>query len=181
MPRKQQRGAGFLDFMNSDPKKKIETNTKKIEELKKDSDTKCDAIKKANDEKIKSLTDENAKLQAQVDAKANVKPDESIVSRFSNLFSFGKSASEPEAKASEAKASEAKASEAKPDDVKLEKQFNSDVGGPVKPDVGGPDKPDVGGPDKPVGNRFIGGRKSKKQNRKAAIASKSKRRKSNKK
>lgn len=168
MPRKQQHGAGFLDFMNSDPKKKIETNTKKIEELKKDSDTKCDAIKKANDEKIKSLTDENAKLQAQVDAKANVKPDESIVSRFSNLFSFGKSASEPEAKASEAKASEAK-----PDDVKLEKQFNSDVGGPVKSDVGGPDKP--------VGNRFIGGRKSKKQNRKAAIASKSKRRKSNKK
>ena len=160
MPRKQQHGAGFLDFMNSDPKKKIETNTKKIEELKKDSDTKCDAIKKANDEKIKSLTDENAKLQAQVDAKANVNPAESIVSRFSNLFSFGKSASEPEAKASEAKASEAK-----PDDVKLEKQFNSDVGGP----------------DKPVGNRFIGGRKSKKQNRKAAIASKSKRRKSNKK
>lgn len=168
MPRKQQHGAGFLDFMNSDPKKKIETNTKKIEELKKDSDTKCDAIKKANDEKIKSLTDENAKLQAQVDAKANEKPAESIASRFSNLFSFGKSASEPEAKASEAKASEAK-----PDDVKLEKQFNSDVGGP--------DKPDVGGPDKPVGNRFIGGRKSKKQNRKAAIASKSKRRKSNKK
>ena len=180
MPRKQQHGAGFLDFMNSDPKKKIETNTKKIEELKKDSDTKCDAIKKANDEKIKSLTDENAKLQAQVVAKANENPDESIVSRFSNLFSFGKSASEPEAKASEAK----------PDDVKLEKQFNSDVGGPVKPDVGGPVKPDVGGPvkpddvggpDKPVGGRHFGGRKSKKQNRKAAIASKSKRRKSNKK
>ena len=155
MPRKQQHGAGFLDFMNSDPKKKIETNTKKIEELEKDSHTKCDAIKKANDEKIKSLTDENAKLQAQVDAKANEKPTESIASRFTNLFSFGKSASEPEAKAPEA--------EVKP----VIKET-------VKPD-------DVGGPDKPVGNRFIGGRKSKKQNRKAAIASKSKRRKSNKK
>ena len=70
MPRNQQRGAGILDFMNSDPKKKIETNTKKIAELEKDSETKCEAIKKANAEKIKSLTDENAKLQAQVDAKA---------------------------------------------------------------------------------------------------------------
>lgn len=169
MPRKQQRGAGFLDFMNSDPKKKIETNTKKIEELEKDSETKCDAIKKANDEKIKSLTDENAKLQAQVDAKANEKPTESIASRFSNLFSFGKSASE-----AEAKASETKASEVKPDDVKLEKQ--------VKPDEDGPVKPVMEEPGKPVGGRLFGGRKSKKQNRKSAVtAGKSKRRKSNKK
>jgi predicted nuclease with TOPRIM domain len=171
MPRKQQRGAGFLDFMNSDPKKKIETNTKKIEELEKDSDTKCDAIKKANDEKIKSLTDENAKLQAQVDAKANEKPSESIASRFSNLFSFGKSASE--AKASEAKASETKASETKPDDVKLKEQF--------KPGVDVPVKPVMEEPVKPVGGRHFGGRKSKKQNRKSVVASKSKRRKSNKK
>ena len=166
MPRKQQHGAGLLDFMNSDPKKKIETNTTKIEELEKDSETKCEAIKKANADKIKSLTDENAKLQAQVDAKANEKPVGSFASQISSLFSFGKSASEPEAKASEAKASEAKASEVKPDDVKLEKQF--------KPDVDGPDKP-------AVGNRLFGGRKSKKQNRKSAIAGKSKRRKSNKK
>ena len=155
MPRKQQRGAGILDFMNSDPKKKIETNAQKIKELEKDSETKCDAIKKANDEKIKSLTDENAKLQAQVVAKANEKPAESIVSRFSNLFSFGKSASEPEAKPDIKDT-------VKHDDVKLEEQ--------VKPDVGGP-----------VGNRFIGGRKSKKHNRKSVVASKSKRRKSNKK
>ena len=172
MPRKQQRGAGLFDFMNSDPKKKIETNTKKIEELEKDSETKCEAIKKANDEKIKSLTNENAKLQAQVDAKANEKPSESIASRFSNLFSFGKSASEPEAKASEVK----------PDDVKLEKQVKPVIKETVKPDdvklneQSNPD--DVG--QKP-GNRLFGGRKSKKQNRKAAIASKSKRRKSNKK
>jgi len=160
MPRKQQHGAGFLDFLNSDPKKKIETNTKKIEELEKDSETKCDAIKKANDEKIKILTVENTKLQAQVDAKANEKPAESITSRFSNFFSFGQSAevkdkpvdaeAEDKAKAPEAevKSVEAKAPEA---DVK-----------PV------------------VGNRLFGGRKSKKQNRKSA-AGKSKRRKSNKK
>jgi predicted nuclease with TOPRIM domain len=152
MPQKQQHGAGFLDFMNSDPKKKIETNTKKIEELEKDSETKCDAIKKANDEKIKSLTDENAKLQAQVDAKYNEKPTESITSRFSNLFSFGKSASDAEAKASDA--------EVKSVDAEV-KAPEGDVN-PV------------------VGKRFFGGRKSKKQNRKAA-ASKSKRRKSNKK
>lgn len=163
MPRNQQRGAGILDFMNSDPKKKIETNTKKIEELEKDSHTKCDAIKKANDEKIKSLTDENAKLQAQVDAKANEKPTESIASRFTNLFSFGKSASEPEAKAPEAEVKPVIKETVKPDDVKLNEQSNPD-------DVG--QKP---------GNRLFGGRKSKKQNRKAAIASKSKRRKSNKK
>jgi predicted nuclease with TOPRIM domain len=151
MPRKQQRGAGLFDFMNSDPKKKIETNTKKIEELEKDSETKCEAIKKANDEKIKSLTDENAKLQAQVDAKANEKPTESIASRFSNLFSFGKSASE------------AKAPEDKPS-TDVEDQSSTDV--EVKP---------------VVGNRLFGGRKSKKQNRKSVVAGKSKRRKSNKK
>jgi len=159
MPRKQQHGSGFLDFMNSDPKKKIETNTKKIEELEKDSETKCEAIKKANDEKIKSLTDENAKLQAQVDAKANEKPTESIASRFSNLFSFGKSASE------------AKAPEDKPS-TDVEDQSSTDV--EVKPVVEEPVKP-------VVGNRLFGGRKSKKQNRKSVVAGKSKRRKSNKK
>ena len=163
MPRKQQHGAGLFDFMNSDPKKKIETNTKKIEELEKDSETKCEAIKKANDEKIKSLTDENAKLQAQVEAKANEKPAESIASRFTNLFSFGKSASDAEVKAPEAEVKPVIKETDKPDDVKLNEQSNPD-------DVG--QKP---------GNRLFGGRKSKKQNRKAAIASKSKRRKSNKK
>ena len=162
MPRKQQRGAGLFDFMNSDPKKKIETNTKKIEELEKDSETKCEAIKKANAEKIKSLTDENAKLQTQLDAKANEKPAESITSRFSNLFSFGQSASEPEAKAPEDKPST---------DVEDQSTTNAE------------DKPVIKEPVKPaVGNRLFGGRKSKKQNHKsAAAAGKSKRRKSNKK
>ena len=161
MPRKQQRGAGLFDFMNSDPKKKIETNTKKIAELEKDSETKCEAIKKANAEKIKSLTDENAKLKAQVEAKSNEKSAESITSRFSNLFSFGQSASEPEAKAPEDKPST---------DVEDQSTTNAE------------DKPVMEEPVKPaVGNRIIGGRKSKKQNRKSLIASKSKRRKSNKK
>ena len=163
MPRKQQHGAGFLDFMNSDPKKKIETNTKKIEELEKDSETKCEAIKKANAEKIKSLTDENAKLQAQVDAKANEKPAESIASRFSGLFSFGQSASEDKDKPVEVEDNaEDKASEANPVEAKAPEAD-------VKP---------------VVGNRLFGGRKSKKQNRKSAVATaagKSKRRKSNKK
>lgn len=158
MPRKQQHGSGFLDFMNSDPKKKIETNTKKIEELEKDSETKCEAIKKANAEKIKSLTDENAKLQAQVDAKANEKPTESITSRFSNLFSFGQSA--------EAKAPDADAEVKAPEDEA--KASDEDV------------KP-VEAKAPLVGNRQFGGRKSKKQNRKSAAASKSKRRKSTKK
>ena len=164
MPRKQQHGAGFLDFMNSDPKKKIETNTKKIEELEKDSETKCEAIKKANAEKIKSLTDENAKLQAQVDAKANEKPAESIASRFSGLFSFGQSA------------------EAKDKPVDAEdKAEDKSVDAEAKPVEAKAPEADV----KPVvGNRLFGGRKSKKQNRKSAVAtaaSKSKRRKSNKK
>jgi predicted nuclease with TOPRIM domain len=170
MPRKQQHGAGFLDFMNSDPKKKIETNTKKIEELEKDSETKCEAIKKANAEKIKSLTDENAKLQAQVDAKANEKPAESIASRFSGLFSFGQSA-EAKDKPVEAKAPEA---EDKPVEVKAPDTE-------AKPVEAKAPEADV----KPVvGNRLFGGRKSKKQNRKSAVAAaagKSKRRKSNKK
>ena len=164
MPRKQQHGAGFLDFMNSDPKKKIQTNSKKIEELEKDSETKCEAIKKTNADKIKSLTDENAKLQAQVDVKANEKPAESITSRFSNLFSFGQSAPDAEAKAPEVKPST--------DAVNVDN---------VNPGV---DNPGVGNPgvDNPgVGNRLFGGRKSKKQNRKSAAPGKSKRRKSNKK
>ena len=173
MPRKQQHGAGFLDFMNSDPKKKIQTNAKKIEELEKDSETKCEAIKKTNADKIKSLTDENAKLQAQVDAKANEKPAESITSRFSKLFSFDKSAPDAEAKAPEVKPST--------DAVKVD-NVNTGVEGPVNTGVEGPVNI---GEDKPVvpvvGNRLFGGRKSKKQNRKSVAPGKSKRRKSNKK
>lgn len=165
MPRKQQHGAGFLDFLNSDPKKKIETNTKKMEELEKDSDTKCDAIKKANDEKIKILTVENTKLQAQVDAKANEKPAESITSRLSNLFSFGQSA-EAKDKPVDAEAEDkAKAPEDKSVDAEVKSVEAKAPEADVKP---------------MVGNRLFGGRKSKKQNRKSA-AGKSKRRKSTKK
>ena len=166
MPRKQQHGSGFLDFMNSDPKKKIETNTKKIEELEKDSETKCEAIKKANAEKIKSLTDENAKLQAQVDAKANEKPTESITSRFSNLFSFGQSA-EAKAPDAEAKASETEVKAPEASEAEVKQAEDKAPEADVKP---------------AVGNRLFGGRKSKKQNRKSAVAAgKSKRRKSSKK
>ena len=97
---KQQRGAGLLDFMVSDPKKRMEMNNQKIEELKKESETKCGEIQKANDAKIKKLEDDNVKLQEQVDAKANEGP--SIMSRFKNLFSSSAQAEEAKPKAEEA-------------------------------------------------------------------------------
>ena len=96
MPKRQsKRGGGLLDFLSSDPSKKIKANNDKIAELKKDSDIKCKAVQVANDDKIKKLEDANVLLQKQIDDKSKVdetsKADEvanpSMFSRFSGLFS----------------------------------------------------------------------------------------------
>ena len=96
MPKRQsKRGGGLLDFLSSDPSKKIKANTDKIAELTKDSDIKCKAVQVANDDKIKKLEDANVLLQKQIDDKSKVdetsKADEaanpSMFSRFSGLFS----------------------------------------------------------------------------------------------
>jgi len=96
MPKRQsKRGGGLLDFLSSDPSKKIKANNDKIAELKKDSDIKCKAVQVANDDKIKKLEDANVVLQKQIDdkskadevAKMNETTNPSMFSRFSGLFS----------------------------------------------------------------------------------------------
>ena len=83
MPRRQQRGAGILDFLSSDPSKKKEANLKKIADLEKESETKCDEIKKLNAVKIEKLNTENVALEEQINKK-NAKPE---TSWYSGLFS----------------------------------------------------------------------------------------------
>ena len=96
MPKRQsKRGGGLLDFLSSDPSKKIKANNYKIAELSKDSDIKCKAVQVANDDKIKKLVDANVLLQKQIDdkskvdevAKMNEASNPSMFSRFSDLFS----------------------------------------------------------------------------------------------
>ena len=96
MPKRQsKRGGGLLDFLSSDPSKKIKANNDKIAELKKDSDIKCKAVQVANDDKIKKIEDANVLLQKQIDdkskadevAKTNDASNPSMFSRFSGLFS----------------------------------------------------------------------------------------------
>lgn len=153
---KQQRGAGLLDFMVSDPKKRIEMNNKKIEELKKESETKCGEIQKANDAKVKKLEDDNVKLQEQVDAKANEGP--SIVSRFKNWFSSS-AQEEEKPQAGEAVKAEGEA-------VKAEGDQNPQEG-EAKPV--GDQKPQAEGEAKPmqaVGDRNLFGGKKKNKSKK---------------
>jgi len=83
MPRRQQRGAGLFDAFSSDPSKKKEVNLKKIEELKKESETKCEEIKKLNAVKIEKLNAENVALEE----KKNAKPE---TSWYSGLFTENK-------------------------------------------------------------------------------------------
>ena len=161
---KQQRGAGLLDFMVSDPKKRIEMNNQKIEELKKESETKCGEIQKANDAKIKKFEDDNVKLQEQVDAKANEGP--SIASRFKSWFS---SSDKPLAQAEEAKLATDKP-EAKPEgEAKPMEEEVKAEGEAVKAE----------GDQKPVGDRNLFG--GKKKNKSKKRKQRSNRRKSSKK
>ena len=150
---KQQRGAGLLDFMVSDPKKRMEMNNQKIEELKKESETKCGEIQKANDAKIKKLEDDNVKLQEQVDAKANEGP--SIMSRFKNLFSSSAQAEEAKPKAEEANPmkEEVKAEEANPMKEEVKAEGDKPMGqNPIDP--------------KPIGDRNLFGGKKKNKSKK---------------
>lgn len=149
----KQHGAGLLDFMVSDPKKRIEMNNKKIEEIKKESETKCGEIQKANDMKIKKLEDDNSKLQAQVDAKANEGP--SFASRFKSWFS----------------SDNAKAEEAKPiGDAKPMVKENDEEAKPIgdaKPMIKENDEEDKPmDQEKPIGDRNLFGGKKKNKSKK---------------
>jgi hypothetical protein len=108
--RKQQKGAGLLDILSSDPAKKIEANNKRIGELEKESEQKCADLKKKNDLKIADLKKKNEVLQKAADDKKvkDVKEAES-----GSFFDGVKNFFGP--KADEAKAPiEAKEGEAKP-------------------------------------------------------------------
>jgi hypothetical protein len=162
----KQHGAGILDFMVSDPKKRIEMNNKKIEEIKKESETKCSEIQKANDAKIKKLEDDNTKLEAQVEAKANEGP--SIMSRFKNLFS-----SDEAKPTGEVKVEENPMNKEKPLVEEQDKPVVEENDEEVKPMVKPMDQ------EKPVGDRnMFGGKKNKKSKKRKQ---KSNRRKSSKK
>jgi len=88
--RKQQKGAGLLDMLSSDPTKKIEANNKRIGELEKESEQKCDEIKKMNDQKIADLKKKNEELQKAADVKKAADAEEassgSYLSKFKGLF-----------------------------------------------------------------------------------------------
>lgn len=159
---KQQRGAGLLDFMVSDPKKRMEMNNQKIEELKKESETKCGEIQKANDAKIKKLEDDNVKLQEQVDAKANEGP--SIMSRFKNLFSSSSQAEEAKPKEEDVKAE----GDANPMKEEVKKEGENPMGqnpmgqNPIDQNPMGQKPIDQ----KPIGDRNLFGGKKKNKSKK---------------
>ena len=83
--RKQQKGAGILDFLSSDPAKQIETNNTRIGELEKESEQKCADLKKKNDLKIADLKKKNEELQKAADAKKA-----EVVKEAESGFSFSK-------------------------------------------------------------------------------------------
>ena len=165
MPKRQsKRGGGLLDFLSSDPSKKIKANNDKIAELKKDSDIKCKAVQVANDDKIKKLEDANVLLQKQIDdkskvdevAKTNDASNPSMFSRFSGLFS----------------------SDAKPVTDKPVAKPVTDEPAVVDEPVAEPVKEDQNAStglfgQKEVGDRKFGGRKKSKRNQKKSKVRKS--------
>ena len=88
--RKQQKGAGLFDIFSSDPAKKIIANNTRIEELKKESEQKCDELKKKIGIQIRELEQKNVELQKAVDAnkaEAEKKAESgSVFDRFTNMF-----------------------------------------------------------------------------------------------
>ncbi len=176
--RKQQKGAGLLDILSSDPVKKIEANNKRIGELEKESEQKCADIKKMNDQKIADLKKKNEVLQKEADKnkaeEAKNAESGSVFDRIKGFFG-----TEPEAKVDGAKPPappvNAAVPQAKPEGVdaaKLEgvdaaKLEGVDATKPdeVKPPLP-PAKPDEA---KPNGqgeakyDRMFGGKKSKRR------------------
>jgi hypothetical protein len=161
MPKRQsKRGGGLLDFLSSDPSKKIKANNDKIAELKKDSDIKCKAVQVANDDKIKKLEDANVVLQKQIDDKPPVDEtsNPSMFSRFSGLFS----------------------SDAKPVTKPVDEPVTKPVAEPVAAKPVTEDQNASSGlfgqnndEQKEIGDRKFGGRKKSKRNQKKSRVRKS--------
>ncbi len=177
----KQHGAGLLDFMVSDPKKRIEMNNKKIEEIKKESETKCGEIQKANDMKIKKLEDDNSKLQAQVDAKANEGP--SFASRFKSWFSSDNAKAEEAKPIGEAKVEDKPLIEVDEEEKLMDNEKPMGEAKPIgdaKPMIKENDEEDKPmDQEKPIGDRNLFG--GKKKNKSKKRKQRSNRRKSSKK
>lgn len=176
MPRRQQRGAGLLDFLSSDPSKKKEANLKQIEELKKDSEKKCEEVKKNNAVKIEKLNADNMKLDKMIEEKNAEAKSPGL---FSGLFSGAKddaASKESDAKAVPGKkdsglfsgffsGSDEKPVEEEKPKMAVEKPMMSE-----NPMV----KPQMEEEKRGMGNRmFSGGKKRKSQRRRKSKARKS--------
>ncbi len=178
MPRRQQRGAGIFDLLSTDPSKKKEANLKKIADLEKESETKCDEIKKLNAVKIEKLNTENVALEEKINQK-NAKPE---TSWYSGFFSEEKD---------KAATNDPPAVTGKNDSGFFSGLFSGSdekkAAGPDGKAAAGPDVNKPAGPDvntaanvvnpkveeKPVGNRMFGGKKRKSQRRRKSKARKS--------
>ena len=158
--RKQQKGAGLLDILSSDPAKKIEANNKRIGELEKESEQKCAEIKKMNDQKIVDLKKKNEELQKETDAKKAAEASSGSGFSFSKITDIFKPAEKPAAtdKPADAKPAEVKdesnaevrPADAKPAEVKDESNAE------VRP-------AEAAKPVPAAGDRMFGGKKSKRR------------------
>ena len=158
MPRRQQRGAGIFDFLSSDPSKKKEANLKKIGELEKDSENKCEEIKKTNAAKIEKLNTENLKLDGLIQQK-NAEPKSSGFDLF-GIFSKG----EPTKDSNPTKKDEPKVVE----EPKVEEEPKV-----VEEPMIKEEKPMMEEKPPMVGNRMFGGKNRKSQRRRKTKARKS--------
>ena len=145
--RKQQKGAGLLDILSSDPAKKIEANNKRIGELEKESEQKCAEIKKMNDQKIVDLKKKNEELQKAADAKKTEEANSGSGFSFSKITDIFK-----------------------PDDAKLA-VADKPAATAAAPAVAEAPKPDANEEVRPAANpvppaaggRLFGGKKSKRR------------------
>ena len=144
--RKQQKGAGLLDILSSDPAKKIIANNKRIGELEKESEQKCAELKTKIDIQIGELKKKNEELQKAADAKKAVDAEEaksgSIFDGVKNLF--GSKATD---KVAEAKVEPMTAAEVRPAVAEVKSDANEEVR-PAAP---------------AAGDRMFGGKKSKRR------------------
>lgn len=138
--RKQQKGAGLLDILSSDPAKKIEANNKRIGELEKESEQKCAELKTKIELQIGELKKKNEELQKAADAK---KAEEASSG---SGFSFSKITGFFDSKPDEAKPAAAAAVVEAP-----------------KPDANEEVRPAANPVPPAAGGRLFGGKKSKRR------------------
>jgi hypothetical protein len=150
--RKQQKGAGLFDILSSDPAKKIIANNKRISELEKESEQKCDELKKKIDIQIGELKKKNEELQKAADAKKAEEANSGSGFSFSKITDLFGSKSDAAAKPAAAAAPAVAEKPAEKLAEKLAETTNEEVrpaANPVPPAA--------------AGDRMFGGKKSKRR------------------